>query len=38
MQHFIQASYLIGKLKYWQKAISFNEIKLSTSQKVGFIN
>ncbi|PZC81154.1 mitoguardin [Helicoverpa armigera] len=34
MQLLIQASPLIDKLKHWHRAISFNEVQLTTSQKV----
>ncbi|XP_053604316.1 mitoguardin [Plodia interpunctella] len=34
MQLLIQASPLLDKLKHWRQAISFNEVNLTTSQKV----
>ncbi|KOB78993.1 Uncharacterized protein OBRU01_01346 [Operophtera brumata] len=34
MQLLLQASPLIDKLKHWQRAISFNEVQLTTTQKV----
>lgn len=35
MQLLIQASPLIDKLKHWHRAVSFSEVQLTTSQKVG---
>ncbi|KAJ0182015.1 hypothetical protein K1T71_002737 [Dendrolimus kikuchii] len=34
MQLLIQASPLLDKIKHWHRAISFNEVQLTTSQKV----
>ncbi|CAG9784237.1 unnamed protein product [Diatraea saccharalis] len=34
MQLLIQASPLINKIKYWRQAFSFNDVQLTTSQKV----
>lgn len=34
MQHLIQDSPLLGKLKHWRQAVSFSDIQLTTSQKV----
>lgn len=34
MQLLLQAGPLIDKLKHWQRAISFNEVQLTTTQKV----
>lgn len=34
MQLVLQASPFIDRLKHWRHAVSFNEIQLTTSQKV----